>query len=227
MSVLDVNGQNEAYRVGAALKVAQAAGLITDTDIINSAVRQIERLTVAGAVGATGNGNILVKISANLPNLTAKAITVAVANSDATASIAAKIKQALSADADVHAAFASISNSAANVDLQRTSAADQDDSINIGYDVSVSAPASGPSSAPTSSTLVAGQGRANFLSILSAKTLPAGCPEVVRQRTMKAWRTGYDLSILTDNLLDTMSTISDVISATGVPTTYKSRSFYD
>jgi hypothetical protein len=226
MSVLDTNGQNEAYRVGAALKVAQAAGLITDTDIVNAAVRQILRLTVGGAVGATGGGNILVKISANLPNLTAKAITVAVANSDATASIAAKIKQALSADADVHAAFGSISNSAAVVDLQRTSAADQDATMNIGYDVSVSAPASGPGSA-TGSTLLAGQGKNNFLSILSAKTLPAGCPEVVRQRTMKAWRTGYDLSILTDNLLDTMSTISDVISATGVPTTYKSRSFYD
>lgn len=228
---LNSNELQEGYRVGAALKLAKQIGLITDAFVADNGVKQVERMTVLGTVGAGGVGNITVNVLTG-PNGPAalynggdgKDISVAVANNDTATQAAGKIRTALDLDADVAAFFAAAGGAGANVDMTVEAYAENDAAMNFSY---VNDTASGLTNVPASTTVTAGQGIDDLVEAIEAAALPAGSSEVIREGTIKAIRTGESLGLVTSSALGALTTVDGLIDLTGIPASYKARAFFD
>jgi len=95
-----------------------------------SAVAQVETLTVAGTVDADGAGNAVVVVTSKLLVGGSKTFQVAVANDDTAAQVAAKVRAALGADADITGYYA-VGGSSTTVTLTALSAGPNDETLNI------------------------------------------------------------------------------------------------
>lgn len=228
---LNSNEVQEGYRCGAALKLADQIGLITDAIVAANGVKQVERLTVVGTVGAGGVGNITVNVKTSSAGPSAlynsgngKNVVVAVANNDTATQVAGKIRTALDADADVAAWFAAAGGTGANVDMTVEAAAENDASLNLSY---VNTTASGLTEVPTSTNQTAGKGVNDLIAAIEAAALPANASEVIREGTVKAIGMLRSLGLLTVPLLEPLTTVDGLIALSNVPSHYTARSFYD
>lgn len=79
----------------------------------------------------------------------------------------------------------------------------------------------------TDANVAAANTVAGLTSAVNAATLAAGHPEGVRTRTVKAISVGASLGVLTDALINPLTTVDGLIALTGIPDSYKTRSFYD
>lgn len=113
---------------------------------------QVETATVVGAVGAAGAGNASVVVTGrNLLN-GSKTLAVPVANNDTDAQIAAKIRAALNADAEITNLYA-VGGAGADVVLTDKYPASNDQSLNIAISTGT---ATGITAAPTSANTTPG-----------------------------------------------------------------------
>lgn len=212
------------HRVGAQLKIAKDLDLITDTNAAASTDSQIERMTVVGTVGAGGAGNLNVNVltpertsSALYNGGAGKNITVAVANNDTASQVATKIRTALDGDTDVAAVFDEAAGAGANVDMEFLVANDTVD-VNISYTLGTS---TGLTAVPASTVQTEGKGLGDLAVALETATMAASASETNREHTIKALLTGKALG------LTMTGTIDGLITNTGVPSSYKGRSFFD
>jgi len=134
-------------------------------------VAQVETATVAS--GASANANVIVTVTASGMTGSPKAINVAVLSSDNTAAlVAAKIRAALAADADVTALF-TVGGSSATVTLTRTSpdGVSNDGTLNIGIDGSTNS--TGVTNAATSANTTSGVAGTKQVETLTMTGAPA------------------------------------------------------
>lgn len=144
---------NIAFDNGTATGLTPSA-TSTNTTAGVAPVAQVETATVAS--GASANANVIVTVTAAGMTGSPKAINVAVLSSDTTAAlVAAKIRAALGADADVTALF-TVGGSSATVTLTRTSPAgvSNDGTLNIAIDGTTNS--TGVTDALTSANTTAG-----------------------------------------------------------------------
>ena len=101
---------------------------IQSTD--DSAVKQIETITVAGSVTSSGTKTLIATATAKGMNASPKAITVNVANGDSSSTVATKVAAALNADADVSRFFTALA-STSNVSITANFGTTNDSSMNL------------------------------------------------------------------------------------------------
>lgn len=225
----DTNQQQEVYRIGAQLRIAKDMGLLTDAGIAAAGVHQVVTNVVTGTVGGSGGGNIIVNVraagSVNLNNSgNGKDITVAVANNDTATQAAVKIRAALNLDADVAAFFGTIAGTGVNVVGTALRAAANDTTMRINY---ANSTASGLTNTNSTITTTGADPTTGLLAFVAAAAMPIGGGEVQRSYTTKAINAGIDFGIFTDLALEDLTTVDQLIALTGIPDTYKGRSFYD
>lgn len=104
---------------------------LTKAGVPTSGVYQVETAVVVGTITLAGNATVTVTAAGMTGS--PKAISVAVALNDTDAQVAAKIRTALAADADVSAMF-TVGGTGANVTLTRLESAANDATLNIAYD---------------------------------------------------------------------------------------------
>lgn len=115
-------------------------------------VAQVETATVAGVIIAAGAGNVSVEVSSKGFADGSKTFAVAVENSDTAAQVAAKIRAALSADAETAALF-TVSGAGAAVILTSKAVGANDSTLNIATSTGT---ATGLTAAPTSANTTPG-----------------------------------------------------------------------
>ncbi len=79
----------------------------------------------------------------------------------------------------------------------------------------------------TDSNVAAADNKAGLIAVVNAATLPIGSSPQLKTQGVKAINVGYDLGILTDALVNPLTTVDGLVALTGVPATYQGRAFYD
>jgi len=125
---------------------------IAETANVTPGTAQVETATIAGTIEAAGAGNANITVTAQGMNGSPKTISVAVANDDTATLVAGKVRDALSADADV-IAFFDVSGADDKVVLTCKVATDNDATLNIASD---NGTCTGLIAAPTSANTQAG-----------------------------------------------------------------------
>lgn len=134
------------------LPISTFAAQIATFDALGTAIctQQVETATVVGTITLTGNATVVVT-AASMPN-SPKTISVAVTNTDSAATVAGKIRTALTADTDVNAFF-SIGGTNADIILTTKVARADDSTMNMSI---ANGTCTGLTAAPTSANTTAG-----------------------------------------------------------------------
>jgi hypothetical protein len=145
-----------AFAINSALgAVAAGTGrLFVVGDVLKAkdGVAQVETATVAGTIGGSGAGNVSAIVTSAVMSNSPKTVLVPVANSDTATIVAAKIRSALMADADVSRYFY-VSGTGTAVILTAKDAAANDGTLNIALD---NATSTGLTTAATSANTTPG-----------------------------------------------------------------------
>jgi len=138
----------------AGLKISMSQDLVYFRDI---GTKQVETATVVGTIGAAGQGNSTIIVTASGMTGSPKTVSVAVANNDSATSVAGKIATALIADANignVTTGYFTVTTTGATVILTANIAKVNDTTMNISID---NGTCSGLTAAPTSANTTAGK----------------------------------------------------------------------